>query len=111
MLWSGRVREELAPEVARFLAADDAELLPYDCRATATHAGRLHAAGLLSDDEFAEAERVLEELEYEPGEEDVHTLIERALGDVGRKIHAGRSRNDQVAAALRLYVQKACDEA
>jgi argininosuccinate lyase len=110
-LWSGRVQRELAPEVERFLASNDAELLPYDCRATAIHAGRLHAAGLLSEDELAEAERILESLEYEPGEEDVHTLIERELGDVGRKIHAGRSRNDQVAAALRLYVQDACDEA
>ena len=41
----------------------------------------------------------------EPEDEDVHSAIERQLGDVGRKIHAGRSRNDQVAAALRLYVQ------
>jgi argininosuccinate lyase len=111
MLWSGRVQGTLAAEVERFLAVQDAELLPYDCHATAIHARRLHAAGLLSDDELAEAERVLEEFEYVPGEEDVHTLIERALGDVGRKIHAGRSRNDQVAAALRLYVADACDEA
>ena len=111
MLWSGRVNGALASEVERFLAANDAELLPYDCRATAIHARRLHAAGLLSDDELAETERILETLEYEPGEEDVHTLIERALGEVGRKIHAGRSRNDQVAAALRLYVEEACDEA
>ena len=111
MLWSGRVHGALASEVERFLAANDAELLPYDCRATAIHARRLHAAGLLSDDELAETERILETLEYEPGEEDVHTLIERALGEVGRKIHAGRSRNDQVAAALRLYVEEACDEA
>src|SRR5687767_4186240 len=111
MLWSERVRESLAPEVERFLAAPDAELLPYDCRATAIHARRLHAAGLVSEEELAEVDRVLEELKYEPGEEDVHTLIERALADVGRKIHAGRSRNDQVAAALRLYVQDACAEA
>jgi argininosuccinate lyase len=111
MLWSGRVRAALAPEVERFLAANDAELLPYDCLATAIHARRLHAAGLLSADELAEAERILESLEYEPGEEDVHTLIERALGEVGRKVHAGRSRNDQVAAAMRLYVKDACDEA
>jgi argininosuccinate lyase len=111
MLWSGRVQKELAPEVERFLAANDAELLPYDCRATAMHARRLHAAGLLSDEELDEAQEVLERLEYEPGHEDVHTLIEHALGDVGRKIHAGRSRNDQVAAALRLYVGQACDEA
>jgi argininosuccinate lyase len=111
MLWSGRVRVGLAPEVERFLAANDAELLPYDCVATAIHARRLHGAGLLSDEELAEAEQILEGLEYDPGEEDVHTLIERALGEAGRKIHAGRSRNDQVAAALRLYVQDACDEA
>jgi argininosuccinate lyase len=111
MLWSGRVLGALASDVELFLAADDAELLPYDCRATTIHARRLNAAGLLSDDELAEAERILERLEYEPGEEDVHTLIERALGDVGRKIHAGRSRNDQVAAAFRLYVHDACDEA
>jgi argininosuccinate lyase len=111
MLWSGRVQDALAPEVERFLAANDAELLPYDCRATAIHARRLNAAGLLSGDELAEAERILQSLAYEPGHEDVHTLIERALGAVGRKIHAGRSRNDQVAAALRLYVADACGEA
>ena len=46
-----------------------------------------------------------------PDDEDVHTAIERLLGDVGRKIHAGRSRNDQVAAAFRLYVADAAAEA
>ena len=110
-LWAGRVGGELAPEVAEFLAADDAELLSYDCEATAVHARRLHAAGLLDDDELAEAERLLDSLEHEPGDEDVHTLIERSLGEVGRKLQAGRSRNDQVAAALRLYVVDACAEA
>ena len=44
-------------------------------------------------------------------DEDVHSAIERLLGPVGRKIHAGRSRNDQVAAAFRLYVADACAEA
>jgi argininosuccinate lyase len=110
-LWSGRVGAELAPEVRDFLQADDAELLPYDCRATLVHACRLASAGLLSGSELEHAERVLSELEYEPGDEDVHSLIERRLGEVGRKIHAGRSRNDQVAAALRLYVAEACLEA
>jgi argininosuccinate lyase len=110
-LWAGRVDGEVAPEVADFLAAQDAELLPYDCAATAVHAARLHAAGLLDDQELVEADRVLAELEYTEGEEDVHTLIERSLGAVGRKIQAGRSRNDQVAAALRLYVVDACEEA
>jgi argininosuccinate lyase len=110
-LWAGRVGGEVAPEVERFLAADDAELLPYDCEATLVHARRLHAAGLLDAEELAEAERVLSRLEYDPGFEDVHTLIERSLGDVGRKLQTGRSRNDQVAAALRLLVADACREA
>ena len=72
------------------------------------HARRLHAAGLLDDGELAEAESRLAEIAtgggIEPEDEDVHTAIERLLGEVGRKIHAGRSRNDQVAAAFRLYV-------
>jgi argininosuccinate lyase len=110
-LWSARVGTSLAPEVWEFLRAEDAELLPYDAEATRVHARRLHAAGLLDDDELEEVDRILGALEWEPGDEDVHTLIERALGDVGRKIHAGRSRNDQVAAAFRLYVADACADA
>ncbi|HWH06351.1 MAG TPA: argininosuccinate lyase [Gaiellaceae bacterium] len=110
-LWAGRVGTGLHPVVDEFLRAEDAELMPYDCAATLAHARRLAAAGLLTADEVAEAEAVLAGLEWEPGDEDVHTLIERRLGEVGRKIHAGRSRNDQVAAAFRLYVADACAEA
>ena len=114
-LWAGRVDTALADEVREFLRGDDAELLPYDCAATALHARRLHAAGLLSDDELAEVEQGLERIWADGGvgeeDEDVHTAIERRLGEVGRKIHAGRSRNDQVAAASRLYVADACAEA
>jgi argininosuccinate lyase len=115
-LWLGRVESDLAPEVADFLRADDAELLPYDCEATLIHAGRLHEAGLLTGEELAEIESSLAEIQgLEPeeltGDEDVHTAIERLLGEPGRKIHAGRSRNDQVAAAMRLYVRDACAEA
>ena len=114
-LWGGRVARGLDPAVAAFLKADDAELLPYDCEATALHARRLHTAGLLDDEELAQAEARLAEIAVgggiEPEDEDVHTAIERLLGDVGRKIHAGRSRNDQVAAAFRLYVADAATEA
>jgi argininosuccinate lyase len=110
-LWSGRTGTRLDADVEAFLQADDAELLPYDCEATLVHAGRLHAAGLLSDGELREAEAILGGIEWEAGDEDVHTLIERKLGAVGRKIHAGRSRNDQVAAAFRLYVADAANEA
>jgi argininosuccinate lyase len=111
-LWSGRVETRLAPEVWAFLRAQDDELLAYDCAATVLHAERLRAAGLLSDDELLEVrEKLGGVVEIGDDDEDVHSAIERALGEVGRKIHAGRSRNDQVAAALRLYVEDACGEA
>ena len=115
-LWAGRVAGGLDQAVWQFLRVDDAELLPYDCEATAEHAQRLHAGGLLTDDELAEVEGRLAEIANDPEgyletDEDVHTAIERQLGQVGRKIHAGRSRNDQVAAAFRLYVLDACAEA
>jgi argininosuccinate lyase len=111
-LWSGRVGAELAPEVWDFLKADDAELLPYDIQGTLLHAERLHAAELLDDAELAEVRQTLAALDtVDPAAEDVHSYIESELGDVGRKIHAGRSRNDQVAAALRLYVVDACADA
>jgi argininosuccinate lyase len=111
-LWSGRVETQLAPEVWDFLHANDAELLPYDLEGTLLHAQRLHAAGILDDDELAEATEKLAAIEgIDPADEDVHSSIERQLGDVGRKIHAGRSRNDQVATAFRLYVADACAQA
>ncbi len=111
-LWSGRVGNEPAPEVWEFLHADDAELLPYDVQGTLLHAERLQASGLLDDAELAEVRDKLATLDsVDPAAEDVHSFIEAELGEVGRKIHAGRSRNDQVATAFRLYVQDACAEA
>jgi argininosuccinate lyase len=114
--WRGRVEGELDPQVWEFLRADDAELLPYDCEATVEHARRLAEAGILTAEELEDAEDRLAAIAQDPAsyldsDEDVHSAIERLLGDVGRKIHAGRSRNDQVAAALRLYVLDACAEA
>lgn len=113
-LWAGRVETGLAPEVWDFVKSEDAELLAYDCAGTKLHAGRLHAAGILSAGELTEVERRLDEIgpdDLEPDDEDVHSAIERLLGPLGRKIHAGRSRNDQVVTAHRLYVQDACAEA
>jgi argininosuccinate lyase len=114
--WKARVEGRLDPEVWEFLRADDAALLPYDCEATLEHARRLADAGILTAEELDEVEGRLAEIAQEPegyleSDEDVHTAIERQLGEVGRKIHAGRSRNDQVAAAFRLYVLDACAEA
>jgi argininosuccinate lyase len=115
-LWAGRVQGSLDRAVWEFLHADDVELLPYVCEATADHARRLHAAGLLTDAELADVETSLSEMASDPStyaeaDEDVHSAIERRLGEAGRKVHAGRSRNDQVAAAFRLYVLDACAEA
>jgi len=115
-LWSGRVGGSLDSAVWELLRANDAELLPYDCAATAEHASRLHGAGLLTDAELSDVEERLAAIAQDPAavleaDEDVHSAIERLLGPAGRKIHAGRSRNDQVAAAFRLYVDDACAEA
>jgi argininosuccinate lyase len=115
-LWSGRSEADLDPAAWELLRADDLELLPFDCAATAEHATRLFRAGLLEAHELAEVEQRLVEIADDPSavlpsDEDVHSAIERLLGPVGRKIHAGRSRNDQVAAAMRLYVVDACEAA
>jgi argininosuccinate lyase len=113
-LWSGRVEGDLAAEVWAFLKSEDTDLLPYDVEGTRLHAQRLHDAGLLDDAELADVNERLDGIDFddlEASDEDVHTAIERLLGPVGRKIHAGRSRNDQVVTAHRLYVQDACDEA
>src|SRR5205085_12265582 len=88
-LWGGRVEKGLAPEVADFLRAPDRELLPYDCAASKLHAPRLAEAELLSAAELAEAEDALDRIAEEGGvtdaDEDVHSAIERLLGDLGRK--------------------------
>jgi argininosuccinate lyase len=114
-VWGARTATPLDRRVWAFLKADDAALLPYDCRASRLHAGRLAAAGLLTAEELAAVEAALDRIAaggvIAPGDEDVHSAIERELGPLGRKIHAGRSRNDQVAAAFRLYAGDACDEA
>ena len=113
-LWQGRVGGELAPEIWELVQADDAELFPYDCEGTRIHARRLAEAGILTADELAEVEGRLSEIGasmIEENDEDVHSAIERLLGPVGRKIHAGRSRNDQVVTAFRLWTLDACAEA
>jgi argininosuccinate lyase len=99
----------------------DLHLVRWDCVGSAAHAHVLHAAGLLTAAErdalcggLAEIARlaVRGEFSISREEEDCHTAIERwltaRLGDAGRKIHAGRSRNDQVATAMRLFLRHEC---
>jgi argininosuccinate lyase len=98
----------------------DTILLPYDIQGTRAHAWALGEIGVLSANEFTEVNRALDELaevvatrglEVRVEDEDMHTVIEHWLtehvGEAGRKIHAGRSRNDQVLVALRLWLRDA----
>lgn len=97
----------------------DLELAKYDVQGTIAHITMLESVGLLEADELEilikELNRMLDEViepgnfEIEEGVEDVHSQIElmltRKLGDVGKKVHSGRSRNDQVLVDIRLYLR------
>src|SRR6204780_5439740 len=96
----------------------DWRLARYDLRASGAHARVLHRAGLLTDDELVAMLKALDDLDrstaagtFRPtvADEDVHTALERGLlerlGTLGGKLRAGRSRNDQVATDLRLYLR------
>lgn len=108
--------------VMRFTVGDDylwdRLLLPYDARATRAHAHGLHGAGVLSDADRRALDDALDafeaavaagEVTVTPEDEDAHTVLERFLtaraGDAGKRVHTGRSRNDQVLAALRLCLK------
>jgi argininosuccinate lyase len=119
-LWGGRFESGPAEALARLSVSVqfDWRLAPYDLLASAAHARVLHRAGLLDDDELARLIAALESLGhacrsggFRPAatDEDVHTALERGLlervGSLGGKLRAGRSRNDQVATDLRLYLR------
>lgn len=111
---------DLDPLVERFTVGDDHLLdlliLPSDCVASLAHATGLGSIGILTDEELGSIKRgivaILKEFEkgelrISPHDEDCHTTIENRLtelsGEAGRKIHTGRSRNDQVLTAIRLF--------
>ena len=114
-------------DIQRFLAGDDVildrEFIAYDIRASRAHAQGLQRIGLLADSELQALERELDTLaeDVDNGDfvlderfEDMHSAIEdrltERLGDIGKKIHAGRSRNDQVLVATRLWLRARLDE-
>ncbi len=101
----------------------DHRLYAHDIAGSIAHAQMLAAAGIISNDECARIEQALGEigseiaagtLPFRTELEDIHMHIEQALidrlGDVGRKLHTGRSRNDQVSTDLRLWVRDQIDE-
>ena len=125
-LWGGRFTGQTDPGFARFNRSFgfDRRLFEADVRGSLAHCEGLRAAGVLGDAEAAEISRGLRELlgrAAEAGEaffadeaaEDVHSFIESRLvelvGDAGRRLHTGRSRNDQVATALRLWLRDEID--
>ena len=124
-VWSGRFDEPVNDLVKRFTASVpfDRRLAEVDIRGSIAHARMLHAAGILSPDDLAAIERGLLQLredirngafEWSIDLEDVHLNIERRLteliGEAGKRLHTARSRNDQVATDMRLYVREAIDE-
>ena len=117
----------LAERVLRYTAGEDhlldARLVPYDVRGSIAHAEMLAATGLISDEDCAAIRDGLTALEQSFArdewaisleDEDVHTALEsrltKAIGDAGARLHLGRSRNDQVLTALRLYLRDAADD-
>ena len=119
-LWSKGF--EINAEIERFTVGRDREmdlyLAPYDVLGSMAHITMLESIGLLGKDELPQLLRELRniyeqaqrgEFEIEEGIEDVHSQVElmltRKLGDMGKKIHSGRSRNDQVLVDLKLFTR------
>jgi argininosuccinate lyase len=120
-LWKGRFGSGPAPELLDFSRSlsFDRRLAADDLTGSRAHVRGLVRAGILSGDEaaivLAALDRVGDELaggsfRFEPSDEDIHTAVERRVtelaGAPGGKLHTGRSRNDQVATALRLFAKR-----
>jgi argininosuccinate lyase len=119
-LWGGRFEKETAGEADAFLNSllFDARLWRQDIRGSVAHARMLGRQGII---DLEEADRIADGLEqirddidkgtlkFDPGAEDIHSFIEGCLvgriGEAGKKLHTARSRNDQVATDLRLYLK------
>jgi argininosuccinate lyase len=117
----------LDERVLRYTAGEDHaldnRLVEYDARASIAHAEMLNAQGLLSSADLEAIRRGLTEiaaehaagkwqvlLEHEDGQTALENLLTERIGEAGKRVHLGRSRNDQVLTALRLYLRDAIDE-
>jgi argininosuccinate lyase len=124
-MWSGRFRQPLDPEFEKWQRSFpyDQRLLPFELAAGRAHANALEHAGVLSSEELSEIVKALAEIgrraesspEFlnDPEAEDVHHFVEKQLaaliGPTGYKLHTGRSRNEQIATDLRLFVRQSID--
>ena len=117
-LWGGRFTGSAASAAATLSRSVhfDWRLAPYDLRSSIAHASGLEKGGILTKDEAGKIKSALKQLmaevesgnfEFKDSDEDVHSALERGLieklSDLGGKLRAGRSRNDQVATDLKLY--------
>ena len=124
-LWGGRFNEPTTPFVERFTASIsfDKRLYQYDIDGSVAHAKMLRKVGILTDKEEVDIVNGLEAIRREIDNEkfdwsteleDIHMNIEAALtkniGETGKKLHTGRSRNDQIATDLRLYARDQIDQ-
>ncbi len=123
--WSDRFEGSLHPSIVLFNASIgfDIELIEYDLTGSIAHAKMLAHTGIISSEEAEKLTQGLEQIRQEyregnfnPGvdQEDVHFAVERRLteivGDVGKKLHTARSRNDQVGTDVRLYLREQIDQ-
>jgi len=124
-LWGGRFEEDTDAFVESFTASVtfDRRLYRQDIAGSRAHATMLNRVGVLDADDLTLINQGLDKIEgdiaagrfeWSIAREDVHMNIEAALtehvGDAGKRLHTGRSRNDQVATDIRLYLRDACDE-
>ncbi len=123
--WSGRFNEPVAELVKRYTASVDFDkrLALFDIQGSLAHAQMLAECGIIAQSDLDLIRRGMDEIraEVEAGRfewqldlEDVHLNIEKRLttlvGDAGKRLHTGRSRNDQVATDVRLYLRAAIDD-
>jgi argininosuccinate lyase len=124
-LWGGRFTGTADPSFAKFNSsfAFDRRLFEVDIRASIAHGNALQGAGVLSAEEadqiVAGLQSILDDATsradyFDEPAEDIHSFVEarlvEAIGEPGRKLHTGRSRNDQVATDLRLWLRDAIDQ-
>ncbi|MDQ2833875.1 MAG: argininosuccinate lyase, partial [Acidobacteriota bacterium] len=126
-MWSGRFRQPLDPTFESWQRSFpfDWRLVPYEAEASIAHARAIEAAGILTSEELLQMEqglRAVAKQQSEQGEaivaanpqaEDVHHYVEleltKQIGDLALKLHTGRSRNEQIATDMRLFVREAID--
>ncbi|MBQ3046132.1 MAG: argininosuccinate lyase [Clostridia bacterium] len=124
-LWAGRFSKEADKKTNDFNSsiATDSRMYYHDIEGSIAHATMLAAQGIISQDDGAlicselakiRSEISAGELLIDPNAEDIHTFIEQTLteriGSAGKRLHTGRSRNDQVALDVRLFLREQCDE-